>query len=448
MRSIYSISCIALLAACSTTRQTVKQSAEKSIPFNIDSLVPGIKAFDATTVHYNRDGKQAFTVQLSQPQVLSVATKHEKWGYFQFPNIEKMADNQIRVRWNLNDDAMEAYGNHKFGQAKSNDGKGNWTSANGDHSPFTGFSFSNGERLSIYTPKPIKITDIKLPTAAHGERAEDTYSKSAYTYYRLKDLPESCQGIYFDRLAPNSTEWKLEKAGLTDPNAARHALRGQMPVIWWGDIHQAKDSSLIAGVYPGFYIDENNVAQPKHHVFFYRSTDRGKNWNIQGRIFYTADSTADKKYNARMGYTEPAYEILADGTFICVMRTTDGIGNGPMYISRSTDMGATWSKPELFTPSGVLPRLLQLKNGVTVLSSGRPGVQLRFSNDGQGKVWTNAFEMLPYMDYKDQVSCGYTGLLATGPDRFLIVYSDFRYVTDEGTVRKAIKVREVIVTPR
>jgi hypothetical protein len=148
-----------------------------------------------------------------------------------------------------------------------------------------------------------------------------------------------------------------------------------------------------------------------------------------------------------MGFTEPTYEILADGSFICVARTTDGIGNGPMYISRSVDMGRTWTKPQIFTASGVLPRLLQLQNGVTILASGRPGVQLRFSNDGQGKVWTNAFEMMPYIDYKDQVSCGYTGLLATGPDRFLIVYSDFRHVTSAGEVRKAIKVREVIVTP-
>lgn len=148
-----------------------------------------------------------------------------------------------------------------------------------------------------------------------------------------------------------------------------------------------------------------------------------------------------------MGFTEPAYEILADGTFICVNRTTDGIGNGPMYISRSSDMGKTWSKPEIFMASGVLPRLLQLENGVTVMASGRPGVQLRFSNDGKGKLWTNAFEMMPWIDYKDQVSCGYTGLLATGPDRFLVVYSDFRFVTEEGTVRKAIKVREVIVNP-
>jgi hypothetical protein len=439
----------AAATACHTTSKTstpvVKQVNEKAVSLNPEELNPGIPAYQATTVHYQRDGKKVLTVQLKEPIVLGVADKVEKWGYFQFPHIDKMPDNSLRVRWNLNDDAMEAYGKHKFGQAISKDGI-TWTAAE-DSSPYTSIVLNNGERLSIHTPKPIRIDTIALPSPAHSPLATDTYSKSPYQYYRLHDLPESCQGIYFDRWLPGTKQWKTEKAGLNDPHAARNSLRGHIPIIWWGDIHQAKDGSLIAGVYPGFYVDENNNALPKHNVFFYRSTDNGRNWNVQGRIFYEPDTITDKKANSRMGFTEPAYTILADGTFICVSRTTDGVGNGPMYISRSSDMGKTWSKPELFMASGVLPRLLQLENGVTVMASGRPGVQLRFSDDGQGKVWTNAFEMMPWIDYKDAVSCGYTGLLATGPDRFLIVYSDFRFVTEEGTVRKAIKVREVIVNP-
>jgi hypothetical protein len=440
---------LACAGACTTTSKTTKQSVrqvnESAISLNPDTLTPGIPAYGATTVQYSQAGKQVLTIQLNEPTVLSVATKPEKWGYFQFPHIDRKSDNTIRIRWNLNDDAMEAYGQHKFSMVQSPDGRGNWQMVH-DTTPFTSVTISDGDRLSVHTPKAIDISNIALPRPAGGPQASDTYSKSTYNYYRLMDLPEIAQGIYFDRYTKSDNSWKREKAGLNDPNAARNSLRGRIPILFWGDIHEAKDKSLIAGIYPGFYIKENGEALPRHNVFFYRSTDGGHNWNVQGRIFYVPDSLNDPKANIRMGFTEPTYEILADGTFICVARTTDGIGNGPMYISRSTDMGVTWTKPAIFTPAGVLPRLLQLQNGVTVLSSGRPGVQLRFSNDGQGKVWTNAFEMMPYIDYKDQVSCGYTGLLATGPDRFLIVYSDFRYVTEAGTIRKAIKVREVIVT--
>lgn len=447
MKHAYYTWLLVLAGACTTSKTVQKKITvnEATIAINIDSLTPGIRAFNATTVHYQRNGKKVMTVQLNEPVVLSVATKPEKWGYFQFPHMDRLANNNIRVRWSMKDDAMEAYGSQKYGSMISKDGK-TWQ-ATTDTTPMTTIVISNGDRLSINTPKPIKVSDLALPTPAGSPYAADTYSKSPYNYYRLQDLPESCQGIYFDRLSKNDTQWKLEKAGLNDPHAARNSLRGYLPIIWWGDIHEAKDHSLIAGIYPGFYVGDDGKALARHNVFFYRSTDNGHNWNVQGRIFYVPDTLTDKIGNKRMGFTEPTYTILADGTFICVQRTTDGIGNGPMYISRSTDMGVTWTKPEIFTSSGVLPRLLQLQNGVTVLSSGRPGVQLRFSNDGKGQVWSNAFEMMPYVDYKDQVSCGYTGLLATGPDRFLIVYSDFRFVTEQGALRKAIKVREVIVTP-
>ncbi len=92
-----------------------------------------------------------------------------------------------------------------------------------------------------------------------------------------------------------------------------------------------------------------------------------------------AVAAADPKGRDRAGFTEPAFVILQDGTFLCVLRTTDGLGHGPMYTSRSRDRGATWSTPEVIAPAGVLPRLLTLDNGVVVLTSGRPGVQMRFS---------------------------------------------------------------------
>ena len=101
----------------------------------------------------------------------------------------------------------------------------------------------------------------------------------------------------------------------------------------------------------------------------------------------------------------------------------------------------------VMAPNGVLPRLLRLANGVVVLASGRPGVQLRFSANGRGETWTEPYELVPFANQKDSVSCGYTSILAAGPDRFLIIYSDFKHKNAAGETRKAIKVREVVVTP-
>lgn len=55
-------------------------------------------------------------------------------------------------------------------------------------------------------------------------------------------------------------------------------------------------------------------------------------------------------------------------------------------------------KPEPFTPNGVKPCLMTLGNGVVVLSSGHPGVQVRFNLDGKGHSWIDPIDMIPFME--------------------------------------------------
>lgn len=211
-------------------------------------------------------------------------------------------------------------------------------------------------------------------------------------------------------------------------------------------MHLADDENIIAGVYPGFSLAEDGNVNASG-VFFYRSTDNGKSWDILSRIPYRPDPEADPEGKKRLirGYHEPAFEILQDGSFLCVIRTSDDLGNTPMYVTISTDKGKNWTKPKPFTRNGVRPRMVQLRNGVIALASGRPGMQVRFNVKGDGKDWTDPFEMLPYEDDKKDVSCGYPNLLVTGDNKFLLIYSDFVFQNDAGEIRKAIKVREITV---
>ncbi len=138
--------------------------------------------------------------------------------------------------------------------------------------------------------------------------------------------------------------------------------------------------------------------------------------------------------------------MLKDGSLFVALRTTDGHGVGPMYFARSSDLGRTWSKAKPFTPTGVMPRLLLLGNGTLVMSSGRPGVDLRFSFDGHGKRWTEPRKLVPADESKPQAdSCGYTDLLALDNDTFLLVYSWFKRPGADGLPHKSVLVRRVTV---
>lgn len=413
----------------------------------------GIPAIHQTVVDYRRNNKTAFKISLAEPQIIVTADKPVGWGYYQFPTISRLANGNLLAEWSMHADDIRSYGLPAVGAKISQDGGKTWQIAKVDSAQLLGYKLADGEMIRVVDPKPVALNALKMP-AAIG-KTNFRYRKTNFTFYRLNDMPDGVNGIFLNRLAPGKTQWKLEQARLDDPKAVRYSSKDLVPIVWWGDIHTMKDGSLLAGVYPGYYVKDNGEIDKQMGVVFHRSTNNGHTWKIQGRIPFTPDMKIDSMAADRIGFSEPAYEVLADGSLLCVIRSADGdgvtngVGNGPMYASRSTDMGKTWTRPEVIAAAGALPRLLQLKNGVTVLSSGRPGVQLRFNKTGANNGWTDACEMLPYesksMELQYLVSCGYTGLLATGPNRFLMIYSDFKHKIPGGEERKAIKIREVIV---
>lgn len=373
-------------------------------------------------------------VDIGDPVTVAVAQRDEEWGRFQFPGIARWEDGTLLISYSVSPDAPESYGSPSAA-CISRDGGKTWAPYSGRREA-VGLLLPNGERIAIQTPKPYKVEDLRLPKSVGTVIA--TYDKEEHVMYRLSELQPKLRTVRLYRAAKGLKEWKPEHSALDDPQALRYSVRGLFPIVWWGDLRLAPDGSVLAGIYPGHRVTDDGVMDSKGGVFFYRSTDFGRSWKVQGRIPYRPDLNADPKGDQRSGFTEPAFDILIDGSLLCVMRTTDGIGQGPMYASRSRDLGKTWSEPEVIAPAGVLPRLLRLGNGVIVLSSGRPGVEVRLCKDGGGRRWSEPYQIVAS-------SCGYTRLLATGPDSFLIVYSDFRHVNESGEVRKAIKVREITV---
>lgn len=382
-------------------------------------------------------------IHLSEPVVVAQAEQEEKWGYFQFPSIGRAEDGTLIVSWQMNADSHKAYGissGREIGPMVSKDGGKNWKPKDRDYHLFSrGYNvkITDGRVLQIMTPKSkdiCKYKDFPNPVLAEGNT----------TYYLENQLPEDLRGAYLQyEGSDNSVDYF--HADLIDPGLLRTAIEGLMPVIWWGNIAQLSDGALVAGVYPTHYLEKNGEVI-KGSVSFYRSDDMGKTWNIVGKIPFVADGIADKRSKDK-AYEEPAFEVLTDGTFLCVMRTGS---TSPMYKTISKDQGKTWSKPEPFTPNGVKPTLLRLNNGVIVLASGRPGVQLRFCLEGDGQKWTDPIEMIPYMDIRGKYevwanSCGYTSILSADNNSFYFVYSDFKSKNENGELRKAIIFRKLTI---
>ena len=92
-------------------------------------------------------------------------------------------------------------------------------------------------------------------------------------------------------------------------------------------------------------------------TFVGRSTDGGKTFHH----VHTFDPETPDGGVGDEGFCEPDMEVLANGDILCMMRTG---GRSPMYQSRSTDGGHTWSEPESVGWQGVKPHLRLLSNGV------------------------------------------------------------------------------------
>lgn len=400
----------------------------------------GLNTYKETKVTYRRDGRPILDVHLKKPIKVYEAEQPHGWGHVQFPRIQRLSNGEICIRWNLTEDDITAQ--PKYGWKYSPDEGNYWHFNWNKRPPGDRLELPNGDEIAIARRK-FKVDSINLPEPLKTKKRKA--DGKVLTFYRKSDLPDRYSGFHLSREPKSGGEIKSEIAHVNDPDGLVYAQKGLLNVQGWGDIKVANDSSIIKMIYGAYHEKSDGTIAPSG-TSFYRSTDNGRTWKLQGRIPYVQDKSIKGQGNRELfGFDEADFEILKNGTMISVMRTSPGISTNPLYISYSYDLGKTWTEPRAFTNNGVLPNLLQLENGVVVLSSGRKGVQLRFNAEGDGKIWTDPFEMLRFRGIKGQVSCGYTGLLATGPDRFLIVYSDFKNRNDDGEIRKAILVREVII---
>ena len=438
----YSLFVLLIFIGCATGIKTItyNDTGKAKAPIAIDE---GILTTKSQRVKYRVNGRSSARIEVSEPYIVIQAEDEEKWGYYQFPNVGMADDGTLVVSWQMKKDSHKTYGqdaDRHYTPMMSKDGGVTWTPQDkGYDKRVRGYNvdMSNGVRLQVSTPASKDIHSYKTfpkPVSKNGNR----------TYYPIKDLPNELQGVYLIRRNKKGQSTSIH-AKLDDPGLLRYDIGGLMPVVWWGNIKELSDGTLLAGMYPCDYL-ENDGNVLNNCVSFYESKDEGDSWKLVGRIPFLKDGIADVKGEG--GFTEPTFEILADSTLICVMRSGSA---SPMYKSFSKDFGKTWTTPEPFTANGVKPSLMLLKNGVLVLVSGRPGIQVRFSLNGKGLIWTDPIDMIPFMKedgtFVQDVSCGYPSIIDADENSFFLVYSDFTTTNANDEVRKSIISRKITVKP-
>lgn len=206
-------------------------------------------------------------------------------------------------------------------------------------------------------------------------------------------------------------ELKETSQSLVGGTSAGHICR--LPIMLEsGDI-----LCLVDGV---FKSDDENASR----IMLIRSTDQGQSWTYHATVVQNLKGE---------GYCEPAIARLPNEEFVCIMRTGSG---SPMYQTRSSDNGITWSVPISSEALGVYPCLLSMSNGILACSYGRveprredyyppeipkkhryysAGDMVMFSVDG-GRTWTD------HTTIWYGPSTGYSTLVEPSPGELLCAY--------------------------
>ena len=397
------------------------------------------------------------TVELGDPIVVAQADRADyPWGVWQSPMILRVRS-EILISYHTFIDSSTLHTVKQMTAAvvlSSRDGGHTWQPSSAEP-PYRGTCTRRNGELYYLRFEAREIPKSVLP--------EPSGRRGRFLAYDPLQIPAGLDSWHLVRLRPDSDRWERIPVTIDDPDAALWSYEppGKAHVMarsWRGNFHDVElpDGSLLAVCYGG-RLGPDRTPRPKTECYCLRSIDDGMTWTFHGIIARDDDHPVD-------GFTETAPIVLADGSLLAVLRTQEGEPT-PMYQTRSVDGGRTWGEPSEVFPFGVLPRMVLLGNGVLALSFGRPGVHLAFSPDGTGNPWEElrtlvvesfAGSRIDAGRFGDQAenpegkglrqrTMGYTGLLATGDDSFIIAYDQFDYPDPSGKPCKTILVRHVRV---
>ena len=379
------------------------------------------------------------------------------WGRWQFPFLGRLADGRLHASFSIEPDSYGSYG-MPMGHAYSSDHRRSWRMGAplAAHQAEDGVLLPNGDRLKPVQLPSARAEELDLPRSVCDFVYSYGYRRSLY---RAERLPRELAGWRFSRLTAGGSRWVDETALVRIPGELRCVVvekrgaaraRTGVPTLPFpqGKLRVAPDGSLWAATHEWRLFE----VRPRYAPLLLRSVDDGHTWELRGEARYQGDEWDDPLAAPRDGFIEPDWCFMPDGSAVCLMRTKNGHGHGPLYLARSVDGCRSRSRPQVFDSFGKMPQLLTLCGGVTVASygaSGGPGYfVVRATVDPAGRTWqAPAKSAVSPAAHGAWGACGHTEIVAMDDHSALVVYSDLNYPDAQGARRKTSLVRGVSVTP-
>ncbi len=420
--------------------------------------------------------------------VRGIRPEQQLWGPYQFPRPYDLGDRLV-VAVHVDNDDIKSFGtdNRWF---ESRDRGATWQEIGPEVSVECGLKLQNGDK--IYFPmesgislKNYSMTEQKYRTPGYdySKQAEEgtlpipdgmTFWMDGTTIraYRADRLPPSLAGSKWlmKCLKAGESQPTTEYAQVDWPCLTRVVFSGPnydnvlKPMFPRGTPKLGPDGAIWVSVFSGegHINPDNGWYSPYYSAELFRSEDFGRTFTRRAHMEYPADG---RRYPyASGGFSDSDFEFMPDGSIVWFMRSnwygSTGEEWSPMYMTRSTDGGFTWSEPERFSDMGTLPRLVTLGCGATLICYARPGMFVRACTDGKGLEWSEPVELMTPGDrsklanvpaetptFHDWVgACNNPEMLPTGDNTALIFYSDFYYPDETGVKRKTILCREIFVS--
>lgn len=403
------------------------------------------------------------------------------WGFFQFPDLWLGNDGALYLAVNVGADS--AAGKHEPSQFyASRDGGATWQRVAPEATDRSRevLALPDGRQVAFGRERYLYHYAELSPDA--GRESPDVrtlgltpvagpfrggYKVNEYMVYRFGDIPEDLRRFPLAIRASAADAWEETTTGVLDFQELR------LPVLtramWWDEagreewrefpprlkVPMPHEVTVLPDCTLLWALDSQHPEVERHcgMVSCLASFDAGRTWTRCGGI-------ADGRDWSWGATNETALARMPDGNLLCVIRTkasNEARDTHYLAAARSSDQGRTWTMLPPLAEFSVTPHLLTLANGMVAVVYGRPGVHVKASADS-GRTWSETAAVVgptekellarpldEWWAIRHDFSCANTSVVVTGPDRFLVAYSDFQHHDVAGRRRKAICVREVRV---